>query len=137
MIVRKTRIGERMGRRKKTTEAELLAPVPVGRFEPLALDDPTQWLEHRRPEYIRRIEQNADWARADGDRDGELKALAYLTRLTSLYKQRIDVKSTHLGLIKAPDLSKLSKDELSLLENADAEALAGIASKIVGSGEGS
>lgn len=125
-----------MGRRRKTTEGELLGPVPGGGFAPLGTDDPTQWLEQRRPEYIRRIEQNADWARADGDRDGELKALAYLTRLTSLYKQRIDVKSTHLGLIKAPDLSKLSRDELALIEHADAEALAGIAEKIVGTGEG-
>jgi len=93
--------------------------------------EPTEWLEARRLEYIHRLEQNADWARQDGDRDGELKALAFLTRLTSVYRQRIDVKTSHLGLIKAPDLSRLSAQELEMMERDDDQMLSVVAEKIM------
>jgi len=48
--------------------------------------------------------------------DLELRALAYAIRLTSVYKQKVDVTSSNLGLIKAPDMSAASPEELEAFE---------------------
>ena len=106
-------------KKKTTTASEYVSLVKQIRFTPLKADDPIAHLELRRHEYIERMELIADEARAEGDPDMELKALAFLIRLTSAFKSRVDVSSTQLGLVKMPELTGLSDDELKRLEHGD------------------
>jgi len=100
--------------------------IQAQRFLPLDEHDPVAYLELRRLEYVKRIEAIADHANLMANSEGrdakawhelELKALAFATRLTSVWKSRVDVSmATNLGLVRPPDLKNLSGDELKRLE---------------------
>lgn len=108
----------------KTLTAEL---IQAQRFLPLDETDPVAYLELRRLEYVKRIERIADEANDlgtmglegfgfKGAKELELKALLVAARLTSLWKSRVVDEGARLGLVKAPDLSRLSPEELKKLE---------------------
>jgi hypothetical protein len=119
-----------MARKRKQESSLELELADAIRMSALDLQDPVAYLEERRLEYLKRIEKIADDAHNQGDRDLELKSLAYLVRLTSVYKTRVDVASTNLGLVRAPDLSRLGEAELKRLENASPDELETIAKSI-------
>lgn len=99
-------------------------------FSRLAETEPVKYVEARRLEYIKRVELIADEARANGMPELELKAVAYAIRLSSLYKTKVDVTASNLGLIKPPDMSKLSQTELEALERGDDVTVTAIARKL-------
>lgn len=120
-----------MGRPRKQIplEAELVRATKAVPFELLMDKDAINYLENRRLEYVKRIEAIAseaeiEWRQATDPAakiaffNVDLKASAYLTRLTSVYKQKIDVTASQLGLLKPPDLSKMSDADLKALEQA-------------------
>ena len=114
-------------RTKEPIEMELVRATKSVPFEVLMDKDAINYLENRRLEYIQRIERIAEeaekaWTEAVTPdvrkifMDVDLKASAYLLRLTSAYKQKIDVTASQLGLLTPPDLSKVSESELEALE---------------------
>lgn len=120
----------RMRRDKTALEAKALAVFKQICFEPLSEREPVKYIEARRLEYIKRVELIADEARANGMPDLELKAVAYAIRLSSLYKTKLDVTASNLGLIKPPDMSKLSQAELEALERGDELTVTAIAKRL-------
>ncbi len=123
-----------MGRPRKTPslEGELVRATKAVPFEVLLDKDAIVYLENRRLEYIHRIERIAEEAelrwRDSTDpavckalMDVDLKASAYLLRLTSAYKTKVDVTASQLGLLKPPDLSKATEAELKAYETIDIE----------------
>lgn len=106
------------GSRNKTVEAEIMRIHREVRFSLSDERDPIMWLESRRKEYLERLELIIDEARENGDSELELKGLAFALRLTSVYKTKVDVSASQLGLLKAPDLSGKSDEELRQLETA-------------------
>jgi hypothetical protein len=119
---------DNMGRpRKPPLEAELVRATKAVPFEVLLDKDAINYLENRRLEYIQRIERIAEeaenaWRDATDPAarkafmDTDLKASAYLLRLTSAYKTKVDVTASQLGLLKPPDLSKMTDADLKALE---------------------
>jgi len=119
----------RGSRNKPALEVELVTATKSVPFEVLLDKDAIAYLENRRLEYIQRIERIASEAeRAWRDAvspdirkafmDVDLKASAYLLRLTSAYKTKVDVTASQLGLLKPPDLSKSTEAELKAMEQA-------------------
>lgn len=122
-----------MSRRKKNAICSpdpVLALVKAVRFETLEIVEPSAYVEQRRLEYVKRAELIADEARARNDPELELKAVAFCVRLTSLWKNRVDVNPNHLGLVKAPDLSNLTTEQLQRINDGDAEAIEAMAKKV-------
>jgi hypothetical protein len=118
-------------RNKAAIEAEAAQTFRMIRFGALNEADPIKYLEARRLEFIQRLELIADEARANGMPELELKALAFGLRLTSVYKSRVDVTASNLGLIKAPSLEGMDGEELKRIENASDEAVAALAETII------
>ena len=112
-------------------EGELLRTFRAIRLTPIPIDqDPIQFIESRRLEYIGKIEAIANAAAElwgaipePGQRKAfmeiDLKATAYLTRLTSVYKTRVDTTASNLGLLKAPVLANASPEQLAALAEGD------------------
>lgn len=119
-----------MRRSRAALQAKALATFRQIRFPPLSEREPTRYIEARRLEYIQRVELIADEARANGMPDLELKAVAYAIRLSSLYKVKVDATGAPLGLIKPPDMSKLSTAELEALERGDELTVTAIAKRL-------
>ena len=119
-----------MRRSKATIETEALATFKQIRFAPIAEREPIKYIEARRLEYIKRVELIADEARANAMPDLELKAVVHAIRLSSLYKTKVDVTASNLGLIKPPDMSKLSQGELEAMERGDELTVAAIAKRL-------
>ena len=117
-------------RSKAAIEAEALATFKQIQFTPLGEREPIKYIEARRLEYIKRVELIADEARANAMPELELKAVAYAIRLSSLYKTKVDVSASNLGLIKPPDMSKLSQGELEAMERGDELTVAAIAKRL-------
>lgn len=105
-------------RKEDTLEAQAAQTFRMIRFTPIDERDPMRYLESRRREYLERLELIADEARANGNPELELKALAFGIRLTSMFKTKVDVSASNLGLIKAPDLNALGDEQLKQIENA-------------------
>lgn len=116
-------------RTKPPLEAELVRATKAVPFEVLLEPDAINYLENRRLEYIQRIERIAEeaevaWRDAidpsakKAFMDIDLKASAYCLRLTSAYKTKVDVTASQLGLLKPPDMSKLTDTELKAMEQA-------------------
>ena len=120
-----------MGRPKKAvcSPDAVFAQIRQIRFEPLDIVEPAEYVEQRRLEYVKRAELIADEARARGDFEMELKAVAFCTRLTSLWKNRVDVTANNLGLVKAPDLSHLTSEQLDAVNAGDESAIVAVARK--------
>ena len=89
-----------------------------------------KYLEARRLDYLKRCELIADEARDNGNPDLELKALAFCIRLTSMYKTKVDVTASNLGLIKAPQLEGYSPEQLLALEQGDDALVARLGEKL-------
>jgi len=122
-------------------EIELLAIFKAIPLEPLRENEPIKYLEARRLSYIRRLEAVSTAAEeiwtttvfADTKKafmDISLKANAFLLRLTSVYKTKVDVTASNLGLIKPPDMSKLSPAELEAMERGDELTVTAIAKRL-------
>lgn len=121
-----------MGRPKQNAVCSpdsVLALVRAVRFEPLDMVEPSAYVEQRRLEYVKRAELIADEARERADFELELKAVAFCVRLTSLWKNRVDVNANHLGLVKAPDLSKATAAELDAINRGDETIIQAFAKK--------
>ena len=116
-----------MPRRKKDP---VLALVQSIRFAPIDIVEPAAYVEQRRLEYVKRAELIADEAREKGDSELELKAVAFCVRLTSLWKSRVDVSASNLGLIKAPDLSHLSTEQLDQINQGNTDVIETMAKKL-------
>ncbi len=110
----------RGSRNKRTPQDETMMGEIISsvRFTPLELKDPQLYLTARQLEYIKRLEMHVDEAHARGDYDIELKGLAFLVRVSPIFKTRVDTTASQLGLLKPPDLSGKTEAELKALESA-------------------
>jgi hypothetical protein len=122
-------------------QSELLKVFEGISLERLTEKDPLKYLEARRMSYIKRLEAVSTAAEeiwtttvfADTKKafmDISLKANAFLLRLTSVYKTKVDVTASNLGLIKPPDMSKLSQAELEAMERGDELTVTTIAKRL-------
>jgi len=111
-------------------EGALVQTFKAIRLTPIPDKDPLHYIEARRLEYIRKIEEIANaaaelWADCPNPAvrkaymEVDLKATAYLTRLTSVYKTRVDVTASNLGLLKAPQLDHATPQQLAALERGE------------------
>jgi hypothetical protein len=116
---------------RATIEAEAAQSFKIIRFSAMDQTDPIKYLEGRRLEFLQRLELIADEARANAMPELELKAVAYGIRLTSLFKSRVDVTASNLGLITPPRLGAMSSEQLKEIENANDESLSAIAETII------
>lgn len=119
-----------MRKTRTPLEEKAIAVFKAVQFSRLSETEPVKYVEARRLEYIKRVELIADEARANGMPEIELKAVAYAIRLSSLYKTKVDVTASNLGLVKPPDMSKLSVGELEALERGDELTVGAIARKL-------
>lgn len=114
----------------KALEGALIQTFKAIRLSPLPEKEPLRYIEARRLEYIRKIEEIANcaaelWAECPTPQirkaymEVDLKATAYLTRLTSVYKTRVDVTASNLGLLRAPQLEHATPEQLAALEKGD------------------
>lgn len=97
--------------------------------ETRAYEDPTEYIEASRLLYVKEIEEVADAALERGDLELRLTSLMSLVRLSSLHRLRLDVAATDPGLMKQPDLSKLTPEELEAVQRSDTATLAKLANQ--------
>lgn len=116
---------------KRTLQAEAIHTFRAIRFPPMEEKDPLKYLNERSNQYIQRLELIADEARDNGMPELELKTVAFLARMSPAYRTKIDLSSSHLGLLKAPNLENLSETELKQLTADESGDLTEIESKIV------
>jgi hypothetical protein len=116
---------------KRTLEAQAIHTFQAIRFQPLEEKDPLKYLNERSNQYIQRLELIADEARDNQMPELELKTVAFLARMSPAYRTKVDVSSSHLGLLKAPNLENLSETELKQLTSDDSTDLTEIESKII------
>lgn len=132
-----------MPRKRLTPKVEVipkgeLAPIPPERPADLfgrylrntatIADEAPEYLEARRMLLVKEIEEVADAALARGDLELRLTSLMSLVRLTSLHKATMDAAATDPGLMKQPNLSQLTAEELEAIKRADNETLGRLAS---------
>ena len=94
--------------------------------------DPIEYLEEQRLKYMVELEEVADAALRNGDWDLRRRTLETLSRFTSLNKLRLDVTASNLGLLRGPDLSRLTAEQIAKIEQATPEELEQIAQAIKG-----
>ena len=124
-----------MARPRKPKPQDPQVLDPFGKYlrdaRPAAIE-PVEFLEARRKAYVVELEEVADAALRSGDWDLRRRTLVDLTRMTSLAKYRLDITASNLGLVKGPDLTGLTDEEIERLKIASAEDLESIVEKLKG-----